>query len=173
MRSRLAKGWAYPITTQLKRIWQTRGIANTTKAKLLRALVWPVATYGCESWAMRKHDETKIRAFEMKYLRYVLGLRISCTEKRTNKWVMNKAETERQLLEYIRKRKLTYMYAGHMMRKKEESLEKEIIQGNMPGGRARGRPKMRWVDNNRTWTGMAMKEPLKLVENRQNWMNVV
>jgi len=81
------------------------------------------------------------------------------------------AEQGRQLLESIRKRKLTYF--RHMMRKKEGSLEKEIIQRNMPGGRARGRLKMRWMDNIRTWTGLAMKELLRLVENRQEWRNGV
>ena len=79
--------------------------------------------------------------------------------------MLNKAETERQLAESIRKRKLTYF--GHIMRKKEESLEREIIEGDMPGGRARGRPKMRWMDHIKTWAGLAMEELLRLVENRQ------
>src|SRR6218665_2661218 len=93
-------------------------------------------------------------------------------EKRTNEWLLNKAETERQLLESIKKRKLTYF--GHMTRKKEESLEKEIIQGNMPGGiEYRCRPKMRWIDNIRTLTVLDMKELLRLAENRQEWRNVV
>jgi len=55
----------------------------------------------------------------------------------------------------------------------EEGLEKEIIQGNMPGGRARGRSKIRWMDNIGTWTGLAMEELLRLVENKQEWRNVV
>jgi len=117
IRSRLAKGYA--ITTQLKSLWQNHGISNTTKVKLLRPLVWPVATYGCKSWTMRKRDETKIRAFEMKCLGHVLH--ISWIEGKTNEWVLHKAKTERQLLQSIRKRKLTYF--GHMIRKKEESLE--------------------------------------------------
>ena len=87
--------------------------------------MWPMARYRCESWTLRKHNETKIRAFEMKCLRY--ALRISRTKKRTNEWVLNTSETERQLLVSIRKRKLTYF--GHKMRKKEESLEHETIQG--------------------------------------------
>ena len=82
--------------------------------------------------------------------------------------MLNKAELERQLLESIRKRKLTYF--GRMLREKEESLEKEIIHGNMPAGR----PKMIWKDNIRAWTGLDMHgELLILVENRQEWRNVV
>src|SRR6218665_37161 len=99
-------------------------------------------------------------------------LRISWREKRINEWVLNKAETERQLLESIRKRKLTY-FGHNMMRKKEESLEKGIIQRNMPGGKARGRRKMRWMDNTRSWTVLARNELLRLVENRQRWRNAV
>ena len=56
------------------------------------------------------------------------------------------------------------------MRKKKESLEKEIIQVNMPGGIAKGRPTVRWTDNIRTWTRLAMKELLRLVENRDGGM---
>jgi len=92
-------------------MWENHGIANTAQVKLLRALVLPVATYRCERWTIRKHEE--IKAFEMKCLGHVL--RISWTEKRTNEWVLHKAKTERQLLESIRKRKLTYF--GHIIRK--------------------------------------------------------
>ena len=59
------------------------------------------------------------------------------------------------------------------MWKKEERLEKEMTLGNMPGGRARGKPKMIWMDNIRTWIGLAMEELLRLVENIQEWRNVV
>ena len=79
IRSGLAK--VYAITTHLKSTWQIHGIANTIKVKLLRALVW----------TLRKHDETNIRAFEMKCLKYVL--RISWTGKRTSEWVLNKVGT--------------------------------------------------------------------------------
>jgi len=74
----------------------------------------------------------------------------------------------------VDKKEETDIFRTEMMRKKEESLEKEIIiQGNMPGGRTRGIPKMRWMDNIRTWTGLAMKKLLRLVENRQGWRNVL
>jgi len=73
----------------------------------------------------------------------------------------------------VDKKKRKLIYFGRMMRKKEQSLEKEIIQGDMPGGRARATPEMRWMDNIRTWTGLAMKALLRFVENRQEWRNVV
>jgi len=56
----------------------------------MKALVWPAATYGCESWTLRKNEETRLDAFEMKGLRRIL--RVSWTAKKTNEWVLNKAE---------------------------------------------------------------------------------
>ena len=127
--------------------------------------MWPVATYRCESWTMRKHDETKIRAFEMKCLRYVGLLRISWTEKRTNiGWSTRRKQKDSCWSRQERGNR----HISDIMRKKKESLEKEILHGNMSGGSASGRPKIRWMDNIRTWTGLAMKELLRLmVENIQ------
>jgi len=62
----------------------------------MKALVWPIVTYGCESWTLRKNDETHFEAFEMKGLRKIL--RISWTAKKTNKWILNIAAVKRELL---------------------------------------------------------------------------
>jgi len=72
----------------------------------MKALVWPVATYGCESWTLRNDEETRLNAFEMKGLRKIL--RFSCAAKKTNEWVLNKAGVKRQLLQIVKKRKLAY-----------------------------------------------------------------
>jgi len=98
----------------------------------MKALVW---TYGCESWTLRKNDETHFEAFEMKGLRKIL--RISWTAKKTNKWILNKAGVKRELLDTVKARKL-----GRNKNKKQENcLEKEIMQGTMEGARRRGRPR--------------------------------
>jgi len=86
----------------------------------MKALVWPVATYGCESWTLRKNEETRLDAFEMKGLRKVL--RVSWTAKKTNEWVLNKAKVKRELLDTVKVRKLAY--CGHTMRKQGSYLEK-------------------------------------------------
>ena len=71
------------------KIWKTQSIPIPTKIRLLKALVWPVATYGCESWTLKKNKVIRLDAFEMKGLRKIL--RVSWTAKKTNEWVLNKA----------------------------------------------------------------------------------
>ena len=70
-------------------------------------------------------------------------LRVSWTAKKTNEWVLNKAGVKRELLDTVKARKLAYY--GHTMRKQGCCLEKEIMQGTMPGARRRGRPRTAWM----------------------------
>jgi len=83
-------------------------------------------------------------------------LRISWTAKKTNEWVVNKAGVKRELLDTAKARKLAYY--GHIMRKQGSCLEKEIMQGTMPGARRRGRPHKARMDNIKTWTGLSVEE---------------
>jgi len=83
-------------------------IQISTKIRLMKALMWPVATYGCESRTLRKNEETRLGAFEMKGLRKVL-------RKKTNEWVLDKAGVKRELLDTVKARKLAYY--GYTMRK--------------------------------------------------------
>jgi len=69
-RTRLNKGQA--IAVSLQEIWKSHSIPISTKIRLMKALVWPLATYGCESWTLRKNEETRLDAFEMKGLRKIL-----------------------------------------------------------------------------------------------------
>ena len=135
-------------TTEFRTRLNSHSIPISTKIRLMKALVWPVATYGCESWTLRKNEETRLDAFVMKGLRKILW--VSWTAKKTNEWVLNKAEVKRELLDTVKARKLAYY--GHTMRKQGSCLEKEIMQGTMPGARRRGRPRTAWMDNIKTWT---------------------
>ena len=110
-RTRLNRGQA--IEASLQNIWTSHNIPISMKIRLMRVLVWPVATYGCESWTLRKNEETRLDAFEMKGLRRML--RVSWTAKKTNEWVLNKAGINRELLDTVKARKLAYY--GHTMRK--------------------------------------------------------
>jgi len=132
--------------------------------------IWPVATYGCESWTLGKNEEARLDAFEMKGLRKIL--RVSCMDnKKTIEWVLNKAGVNRELLDTVKARKLAY--CAHIMRKQWSCLEKEIIQGTMPGARRRGRPRTAWMDNIKTWTGLSVEESIKMTEDRDKWRKYV
>ena len=130
----------------------------------MKVLVWPVATYSCESWTVRKNEETHVDAFEMKGLRRIL--RVSWTAKKTNEWVLNKAGVKRELLDTVKARWLLLAYYGHTMRKQGSCLEKEIMQGTVPGARRQGRPRTAWMDNIKTWTGLSMEESIRMTDDR-------
>ena len=103
----------------------------------------------CESWTLRKNEETRPDAFEIKWLRKILL--VSWTAKKTNEWVHIKAGVKSELLDTVKARKLAYY--GHTVRKQWSCMEKKIIQGTIPGARRRGRPRTAWTDNIKTWTG--------------------
>ena len=98
-------------------------------------------------------------------------LRVSWTARRTNEWVLEQIGTERQLLRNIKTRKLKYF--GHIVRKKGNSLEKEIMQGTTGGARARGKPRTNWMENIRSWTGLNMCQLMRTAENRCIWRRTV
>jgi len=126
--------------------------------------VWPVATYGCESWTLSKNEETRLEAFEMKGLRNIL--RVSWTTKKTNEWVPNKAGVKRELLDTVKARKLAYY--GHTIRKQGNCLEKEIMQETMPSALRRERPRRAWIDNIKTWTGLPVEESIIMTEDGES-----
>ena len=106
----------------------------------------------------------------MKGLRKILW--VSWTAKKTNEWVLNKAGVKRELLDAVKARKLAYN--GHTMRKQRSCLEKEIMQGTMPGARRRGRPRTAWMDNIKTWTGLPVEESMiRMIEDRGKWRKYV
>jgi len=114
----------------------------------MKALVRPVATYGCGSWALRKNEETRLDAVEMKELRKIL--RVSWTAKKTNEWVLNKAGVKTVLLDTVKAKKPAYY--GHTMRKQGSCLDKEIMQRTIRNTRNRGKPRTAWMESIKTWT---------------------
>jgi len=91
--------------------------------------------------------------------------------KKTNEWVLNKAGVKRELLDIVKARKLAYY--GNTMRKQGSCLEKEIMQGTMPGARRQGRPRTAWMDNIKTWTGLSVEESVRMREDRDKWRKYV
>ena len=115
----------------------------------MQALIWSVATYGCKAWTLRKEEEKRIEAFEMKCYRKML--RIPWTAKMSNQRVL---ETDSELLFQVKKRKLQYF--GHIARQ-GDSLDNDILLGMTNGKRRRGRPRTSWMANIAKWTGLSCK----------------
>jgi len=92
-------------------------------------------------------------------------------QQHTNEWVLDKAGVKRELTDTVKARKLAYY--GHTMRKQGSCLEKEIMQGTMPGARRRGRPSTAWMDNIKTWTGLPVEESIRMTEDRDKWRKYV
>ena len=110
------------------------------RKRLLKWYIWSVLLYGCESWIIYKNMEQKLKATEMWFWRKMT--RISCTEKLTNEVVLEKVGSERQLLTTIRRRQ--WRFVGHDLRI-EGGIEKNILEAEMTGKRARGRQRLKMV----------------------------
>ena len=154
--------------TNLTTIMKDKNITLNTKIRITEALVFPVVTYGSETWVIRKAEMKKIEAFELWVWRRLL--RVPWTSRRTNEWVLGQIKTERSLLNTIRKRQLTYY--GHINRA-DNSLEKLIMQGKIEGKRGRGRPATKWFDNIKTMTTRSVYQLNKDTKDRAGWRRQV
>ena len=164
-RKRRRLAMARTAMTQLSKIWADRSITKTTKIRLVKALVFPIATYGCESWTMTSSNTDKINAFELWCWRRML--RINWTMKRTNRSVLREVGSKMSLLAQINSQTLSYF--GHIARRSGPCLEKVVMQGKIEGARKRGRPRMRWFDRIKTLVGQSSTTIYKLAADRQKW----
>ena len=147
----------------LDKIWKDTNITKESKIRLVNALVFPVALYGCESWTIRKSEWKKVDAF--KQWCWQRMLRISWTAKRTNRPVADQVNANMSLQGMITKQKLSYF--GHVMR--ANGLEKSIMLGMGQGQRGRGRPRTRWLDEIQSTTGLYLQELSVAVQDRNRW----
>ena len=130
-------GRAKKATMELDIIWKDRGIRKELKMKLVKALMWPVITYGAEGWTLKKYDKRRIEAAEMWCYRRMR--RISWTKKRTNKSILDELQTRRELLAQIIKRKMAFFgHACCICRNNKCTLVKTCILGMISGKRRRG-----------------------------------
>ena len=112
-----------------------------TKVHLVKAMVFPVVMYGCESWTIKKVEHQRVDGFELWYWRRLL--RVPWTARRSNQSILKEISPEYSLEGLMLKLKLQYF--GHLMRR-TESLEKTLMLGKIEGGRRRGRQRTRWLD---------------------------
>ena len=117
-----------------------------TKFRLVKAMVFPIVMYGCESWTIKKAEHWWIDAFKLWCWRRLL--RVPWTARRSNQSILKEISPEYSSEGLMLKLKLQYF--GHLIRR-TDSLEKTLMLGKMEGGRRRGRQRMRWLDGVTTW----------------------
>ena len=129
------------VMTNLDSIFKSRDITLPTKVHLVKAMVFPVVMYGCESWTVKKAECRKMDAFELWCWRRLL--RVSWTARRSNRSVLEEISSEYSLEGLMLKLKLQSF--GHLMGR-VGSLEKSLMLGGIGGRRRRGQQRMRWLD---------------------------
>ena len=135
-----------------------------TKVHLVKAMVFPVVMYGCESWTVKKAERRRIDAFELGCWRRLL--RVPWTARKSNQSILKEISPGISLEGMMLKLKLQYF--GHLMRR-VDSLGKTLMLGGIGGRRSRGRPRVRWLNGIMDSMDVSLSELQEMVMDREDW----